>query len=143
MPHDKTLEVAPYPLAMVICDAVWRSPATGKWTLLGCFSSIASANFPCKHHLLSIFVSLSDGRGKTPVRLCLIDPADEDKPLAELALEVEFTDPRMVADLQFQFSDLSFPQPGEYRFQLSAHDKTAAGTPRSGTASRRRSGEGT
>jgi hypothetical protein len=37
------LVVNPYPLAMVVCDAIWLDPATGKRTILGCFSTIVSS----------------------------------------------------------------------------------------------------
>ena len=72
-----TFRVRPFPLAMVICDAVWRDPATGKWTLLGCFSAIEARVFPCFRPNLAVFVSLTDGRGKTPLKLRLVDVNEE------------------------------------------------------------------
>ena len=111
---------APYPLAMIICDAIWRDPATGKWTLLGCFTGITATAFPCVQPILAVFVSLTDGRGMTPVKLRLVDAEEEEEPILEAEMQVEFSDPRMVADMQMHFQGVSFPRAGEYRFQLSS-----------------------
>jgi hypothetical protein len=39
-PGAKRQVPPPYALALVICDAIWHDPGTGKRTILGCFSSI-------------------------------------------------------------------------------------------------------
>jgi hypothetical protein len=110
----------PYPLAMIVCDAIWRDPATGKWTLLGCFTGITANAFPCIQPTMAVFISLTDGRGPTPIRLRLVDADEEEEPLIEVETQVEFSDPRMVADMQLHFQGVSFPRAGEYRFQLSS-----------------------
>jgi hypothetical protein len=108
----------PYALAMVVCDFVWRDPATGKCTILGTFSSIGAPAFPCSHPLMAVFVTVTDGRGKTPVKLRLIDADEENEPLFEGEVEVEWTDPRMIVEMIFVVQGIAFPAPGEYRFQL-------------------------
>ena len=50
-----------YCLAMVICDAIRRDPATGKFTLLGTLSVVGAAEFPSQHILLAVYMPLTDG----------------------------------------------------------------------------------
>ena len=118
--EDKLGAQAPYPLAMVVCDAIWRDPGTGKSFILGCFESISATEFPCTHPLIAVYVALTDGRGSTPIKLRLVDVEAEEEPLVEMELDVEFQDPRMVAELTLHMKDVAFPKPGEYRFQLSS-----------------------
>jgi hypothetical protein len=120
MSEEKIIENVPYPLAMIVCDMIWRDPGTGKWTLLGCFTGITARAFPCVQPIMAVFISLTDGRGPTPIKLRLIDADEEEEPLIEVEAQVEFSDPRMVADVQMHFQGVSFPKAGEYRFQLSS-----------------------
>jgi hypothetical protein len=84
-----------YALAMVVCDFVWRDPGTGKPVLLRTFSSIAASAFPCSHPVMAVFVAVTDGRRKTPIRLRLVDADDDKEPLLEGEVDVEWSDPRM------------------------------------------------
>src|SRR5436305_596684 len=54
----------PVPMAIVICDQIIEDRLTGKKTLVGLFNSIAARSFPCTHATMSVFVSLTEGRGK-------------------------------------------------------------------------------
>jgi len=108
----------PMVLAMVVCEGIYRDMATGKWTLLGCFSGFGAAAFPCVHPAMVVFVSLTDGRGNPQLRLSLIDAEEEMEPIATAEMPIAFEDPRMVADVVFAFQNLSFPAAGEYRFRL-------------------------
>jgi hypothetical protein len=120
MPEKPPAIIAPYPLAMVVCDAIWQDPTTGKKTILGTFSSLGAPNFPVLHPVLGVYVVLADGRGVVPVVLRLVDVDDETEPLAELTQEVDFKNPRVNVELCFQIGNLVFPHEGEYRFQLYA-----------------------
>jgi hypothetical protein len=110
----------PYSLAMVICDAIWRDPYSGKRTILGCFSAISGYQFPVIVPVLSVYVALTDGNGKIPIKLRLIDADEERQPLFETELEVEFASPLVIAELDYVMQGVTFPVPGEYRVQLSA-----------------------
>ena len=109
---------APYALALVVCDAIWRDPGTGKRTILGCFSAILAKEFPTKHPLMSVYAAITDGRGKVPVALRLVDVDEERDPVFELKGEVKFDDPRIVAEIDFAAANVVIPGPGEYRLQL-------------------------
>jgi hypothetical protein len=112
--------VAPYPLAVVICDLVWKDPGTGKATLLGCFSALMGPKFPLSVLSLGLYVALTDGRGKIPIRIRIVDVDESHPPVLETDLEFEFADPRMIAEVCMNMQGLIFPKPGEYRCQVFA-----------------------
>ena len=111
---------APYPLAMVVADAIWRDPGTGKRTILGCFSSIAAKEFPAIHPQLAVYVALTDGRGTVPFKIQMVDIDEEAEPIFQAEGEVEFTDPRIMVEMDFHFGGITLPHPGEFRIQLVA-----------------------
>lgn len=113
----------PYPLAMMICDGIWRDPSTGKRFLMGCFSVIQAPEFPCVHPVLWVHVSVTEGRGKVPIRLRLVYAADDELVWESPTEEYEFPDPRTVAEFDFGLGSLTFPRPGEYRFQFFVADQ--------------------
>jgi hypothetical protein len=86
--------------------------------ILGTFSVIGATCFPVVHPLISVYVALTDGRGKTPVKLQLLGADEEDGVLFEGEMEIEWQDPRMVVELTFAMANITFPRPGEYRFCL-------------------------
>lgn len=51
---------APVPLALLICDHVWRDPKNGKNSLLGTFSGLNCAAFPAVTDL-TIYFALTEG----------------------------------------------------------------------------------
>jgi hypothetical protein len=112
--------VAPYPLAIVICDLAWRDPGTGKATLLGCFSALMGPDFPLSVASLGLYIALTDGRGTIPIRIRMIDVDESRDPVVESEVEVEFSDPRMIAEICLNMQGLVFPEPGEYRCQVFA-----------------------
>ena len=113
--------VTPYPLAMVVCDFIWTDPYTRKQTIIGTFSTIGGPSFPLVHPILSVYVALTDGRGKMQIQLELVDVDEQRDPIFEDECEIEFTDPRMIHEMGFTVEGVQFPEPGEYRLKLSAN----------------------
>lgn len=110
----------PYPLAMVVCDYIHRDPGTAKPTILGCFSVIHAIKFPATHSMMGLYIEVTNGRGKVPFRVQLIDADEEREPIWFVEDELEFPDPRMVMQMNFLLGGVTFAAPGEYRFQLFA-----------------------
>ena len=113
----------PYPLAMVISDAIWHDPGSGKRTILGCFSVIFARSFPAAHPIMAVYVAVTNGRGKVPIALQVVGTVDdegEEETLFRGEGELEFPDPRAVVEIDFHIQGLVFPRRGEYRFQLFA-----------------------
>lgn len=69
---------------------------------------------------MCVYAILTDGYGKVPVIVSIVDVDAADEPLFEAKAEVEFTDPRMMVELTFALDGVTFPAPGEYRIQLFA-----------------------
>jgi hypothetical protein len=105
---------------MVVCDGAYRDPYTGKYQLIGIFQAIGGREFPLLHPILTVYISLTDGRGKISLRLQLIDAEEEREPIFKLNKDIQLDDPRTIAEMLFQVSGIQFPSPGEYRLQLFA-----------------------
>jgi len=110
----------PFPLAMVVCDRIHRDPGTGKLFILGCFSIIGVETLPATHLEMGLYVELTNGRGKIPIRVRLVDADEERDPIWETTDDFESEDPRTVMQLAFDIRGLQFEHAGEYRFQLFA-----------------------
>lgn len=122
--NDNRLIVTPFPLALVICDFIYRDPYTSKFTLLGTFSTITGRDYPLHHPHLFVYAALTGGRGKMPLRLELVSTNEEDKLLSKLEGEVDCSeDPRAIQEFSFGFNGLIFPKAGEYRIALYANDE--------------------
>jgi hypothetical protein len=113
----------PVPLALGLCDVVWRQPATGKRFVLGWIGGIASTEFPAKLSPLGIFVDLTNGRGKPTIRIQMIDVDEERPPIWEHSLEADFGSPKVIAELDLMIGTIEFPEPGEYRLQVFSDDQ--------------------
>lgn len=123
MSDEKMGRPAPVVLATVICDAIYQDPGTRKCTLLGTFSTIRARQFPVRHPQLSVHVALTDGHGRTRIRLMIVPAEGGGQTLFSGEGVIEFTDPRMVAELNFAIANLTFPAPGEYRLQVYGNDE--------------------
>lgn len=126
MPDEKLGPPGPVVLAMVICDAIHQDPATKKCTLLGTFSTITARSFPVVHPGLAIHVAMTDGHGKTKIRLALVGVEEDAQPLFSQEGAIQFNDPRVVAEINFGIRNLTLPKPGEYRVQVYANDELLA-----------------
>ena len=107
----------PIPLALLICDHVWRDPNSGKYSLLGTFSGLGCSQFPFAVDL-AVYFAVTEGEGELPVRMELIDVDEERPAVVDAEGQFEFRHRREVVEGMFQFTGLSFPEPGEYRLKL-------------------------
>ncbi|HOW73214.1 MAG TPA: hypothetical protein PKY77_21665 [Phycisphaerae bacterium] len=123
MSTEKYGTPAPMVLAMIICDAIHQDPATKKSTILGTFSTINARQFPAIHRQLAVHIAMSNGHGKTRIRLTLVGPDESQPPLFSREGVIEFSDPRMVAEINFALVNITFPTPGEYRLQILGNDE--------------------
>ena len=71
---------------------------------------------------MSVFIALSDGRGRTPLTLRLVS-ADEDVTIVSADAEIDFDDPRAVVELSVELKNIGIPRAGEYRLQLLCEDE--------------------
>ncbi len=109
------------PLSLMMCGHVWYDPSNGKYCLLGTFSGINSHEYPLTVEM-AVYFAVTEGRGKLPIRLELVD-MDELRPAVfDAEKDFEFYGPRHVVEGMFQMDDVVFPEPGEYRLKLFAGD---------------------
>jgi len=120
---------APYCLAMVLCDAVHRDAATGKFTLLGTFSTLAVREYPAKVNFC-IYYAVTDGLGPTTLRLRLVDAASgiadsadakPEKSVFDIRADFAFDNPLAVVESTVGIETV-VPRPGLYHCELWAGD---------------------
>ncbi len=126
MSDEKLGTPAPVVLAMVLCDAIYQDPATQKCTLLGTFSTINVRKFPATHRQLAVHVAMTDGYGQTRIKLMLAHADETKDSLFAQEGVIDFTNPRVVAELNFTIANLTFQEPGEYRLQVYGNDQLLA-----------------
>lgn len=121
----------PYCLAMVLSDGVHRDPATGKFTILGTFSTVGAQSYPVPLQFF-IYFAVTDGLGRVTLRVQLIDASaglvdaqDEQEQEGRVFLqnlEREFSSPFMVLE-GVMGVQLHLPKPGQYHCELWADDE--------------------
>ncbi len=110
---------APVLLAMVLCDTIIREMGTNKLSLIGTFNGLFAQRFPCTHPSLSVYVVLTNGRGRVPCLLRMTS-LEEGKEVFAYPGRVEFVDPLSVIELDFKIQQLRLEQPGEYSIEFVA-----------------------
>lgn len=115
MPLQQT---APDVLAMILADGLHGDNASGKSFILGTYSTINARHFPCTKPDIHVYLALTDGHGRTTLKLRFIDVDESREPVFEHEMEVDFDSPLAVREVLFTRRHVVIPQPGEYRLQL-------------------------
>ncbi|MBU0716889.1 MAG: hypothetical protein KJ749_01465 [Planctomycetes bacterium] len=115
-----TLET-PMGLALLVCDMIIEDKLTGKKTLVGLFDRIQTGRFPCVHPAMTVFVSLTGGRGKYPCEV-ICRHQDNETIAFSAKGQVVLPDPRTVVDLVFRLNGVRFPKPGFYWLHFKVDD---------------------
>ena len=112
--------IKPILLALVLCDTIIREAGTNKLSLIGTFNGVFSNTFPCTHPSLSVYLAITEGRGKVPCILRMTS-LDENKTIFELPGQIEFGGPTSVGELVFQLQSVRFEHPGVYAIEFWAN----------------------
>lgn len=117
----------PYCLAMVLCDAIHRDPATGKCTILGTFSAFHPRQLPAKVRF-AVYAEVTDGIGEVEFVLRIVesrslldDSGDEPfvwKP--DQSPKVTLENPLAVLQMTFLCAT-ELPKAGQYHCELLAN----------------------
>jgi hypothetical protein len=108
-------------LAIIICNNVVEDVRTHNKTIIDSFNRIWGQKFPCIHPKMTVFISLTDGRGENDVRVQVLRETEngfDNKPIAMTEGKVRFTNPLDVADIVIDILGLPFKEPGLYAVQL-------------------------
>ena len=108
----------PKALAFIICDTVIDDKATNKKSLIGLFSDIYANNFPCSHHVINVFLSLTEGHGDYECSLICVKDDESQKEIVQLSGPLKFNNPLSVVEAKFEIRGLVLPEPGMYRFDF-------------------------
>jgi len=123
MPKTTGSTVKPSPIALVLCDAIYRDETSGKTALVGLFNNISSRQVPVMHPRLAVFASVTGLREGSHAKLEIVE-AETEQPIATTSGPFpEGATPLVVADLSFVFGNVVFPQEGLYtvRFWVNDH----------------------
>ncbi len=112
-----TEKSSPTGLAIVVCDQIIEDKLTNKKSLIGIFNNIGGVSFPCRHPQISVFVSLTEGRGAYTARLRIINEASSET-VADVNGQIQFPDIHAVVELNFNLVGLLFPSPGLYSIEF-------------------------
>jgi hypothetical protein len=114
---------APTLLNMLTCDATHRDPGSGKWFLLGLFSSISSGGFPFAFREMFVYLTIQGAQGKVPLRLQVVASDRKEEPVFKIDLEMTVAEPRVLAELVVPLRGIVFTKPGEYLIQVYANNE--------------------
>ncbi len=117
----------PQVLSMMLCDAVWRDPSTGKTFIQGGFTALTAPAFPCAVAKFSAYIAMTQISGAVPINLRLVYVDEEGSGLQDISsaqAKVDSHDPLAVAEGEFIFQDVVFERPGEYRLVLECDGDT-------------------
>jgi hypothetical protein len=116
---------------MVLCDNVHRDSSTGKYTLLGTFSTLRAQSFPARVQFC-VYYAVTDGLGPTKLRLRLVDaeagivdrPGQEEEGTVfdETTMEFDFPDPLVVLE-SVTGIQVAMPKPGLFHCELLANEE--------------------
>lgn len=107
----------PSGLAIVVCDQIIEDKLTHKKSLIGIFNNIHAGSFPCRHPQLSVFVSLTEGRGQYNARLRILNE-ETNEVVTDVKGPIQFPDVHAVVELVFNLVGLVFPSPGLYSIEF-------------------------
>jgi hypothetical protein len=105
-------------LAMVVAEDVHRSNASGMFSILNTYSTIFAPTFPWTHKILIVYLAFTEGRGKVPMTMRLVDVNQIKPPIFEIDSVQYFSNPTYVVEKAFFQTDVVIPAAGEYRLQL-------------------------
>src|SRR3989442_14066877 len=100
----------PLGIALIICDRVIVDARSSEKTLVATFSKITSPRFPVIHPRISIFVSVTNGRGPTNGRIRCMNESTA-KQLFSAEGPIHFKDPLHVVEITFRVRNVIFPSP--------------------------------
>jgi hypothetical protein len=111
----------PMGLSLIVCDTVIEDKHTSKKSLIGLFDRIQAQRLPCTHAAMSVFVSVTGGRGEYPCEI-LCRHQDGETMAFSAKGKVVLRDPRQVVDMVFRLSGVRFPLEGLYWLTFQMDD---------------------
>lgn len=114
--------IKPDPIALVVCDNVYRESG-GKSALVGLFTDIIASKVPIVHPRLCVYAAVTGVRPDTRFRLEIVHAESEHRVVDLQGPAPEGVNPTTICDLNFELRALRFPEYGRYyiRFWGNGH----------------------
>ena len=103
----------PMGLALLVCDMVIQDRQTNKRSLIGLFDRLFANQFPCVHPQLSVFISLTSGRGTYQCEVRCRN-SEDGTPAFSAKGPMTMNDPMQVVEMVFNMQGVRFTEPGHY-----------------------------
>ncbi len=106
--------------AFLVCDAVICEASTNKKTIVGTFTHIGSATFPCLVPQIGLYVCFTDADGTYEFEIDLHYLNDGGNKIGggKLPQPIVITDRLSITDIGVTLRNVIFPGPGRYEFRL-------------------------
>jgi hypothetical protein len=112
---------APIVLSLLVCRRIIRDAMSNEYSIIGITSELAVPSFPITAPMFFAFAELTGVHGDVELVFRIIDANEDRPPVAEVKGGGAIADgPLGVAQLAVGMAGLVFPEPGEYRLQLSS-----------------------
>ncbi|MCX7805297.1 MAG: hypothetical protein N3A38_08920 [Planctomycetota bacterium] len=111
------MSAKPELLVMALCDMALQEAGTGKFSLIGTFNRLWAGQFPCVHPFMTVFASLTEGRGEQPIELRMLSDGDMNV-LIRIEGRIRFSGPMDVVEVKYDLHNVRFPREGAYSFEL-------------------------
>ena len=113
-------EIQPILLSAITCGRVIFDKVSGMPSIIDIVQTINAQQFPARHPQIVFYCELTNGHGRTKVKIQIVDAQEEEKTIFEKEGTVEFTDVKQIVTLAMDLHGIVLPRQGEYRFQIFA-----------------------
>jgi hypothetical protein len=100
-------------VSVIICDDIFKDQMSGKIAIWGSFNNIVTSKLPATHPRMSIFVTITNGRGQRNLAVC-IENARTSESIVEISGPMQFRSPLDIIDLVIGLHRVNFSEYGKY-----------------------------
>ncbi|SRR5437899_2556455 len=108
----------PIGIALIICDRVITDATTQEKTLVATFNSMQALFFPAVVPRLSVFISVTGGRGVLNAEVRCVNETEQNALVFGMKGTIPFADPNVVVEMAFQFNNPTFPKAGLHAIEF-------------------------
>ncbi len=107
-------------ISLVLCDDAYRDERTQKVILVGIFNTLHTAGLPFQHPRMTVFFSLTEGRGEFDLRVQVEHEASGQR-IFDGGGRMTISDPLAISDVHLELHGTPFHAAGKYWVQIVAN----------------------
>jgi hypothetical protein len=115
-------------VSVIVCDDIFIDGTSHKKAIWGTFDSVFTKVVPAIHPKLSLFVTLTNGRGSRHISVG-IERASNSEVIVEVGGPMEFQSPLQIVDVNLSFYRVVFPAFGKYWVTVKEDGRVLAQRP--------------